>query len=191
MKRFFKKNISIILLLCLIVYLGLSLYYTKQNYEYYRIQQKSIPDIDLSNLQYEVSSELLSANDDYIVSASGFVAFYDFEQQPKDLRQYYIIDTDVFNTDLITGERVYKRKFSVEEIIKMTYLPPRSLGVDEIFINNESDDELILEDTSGNLFIIDKRTERIVIHDVTGDRTKLITDNNEFADFMKFFPRIK
>ena len=186
MEKIKSKNVLIALLVLLIIYLGINLLLTKQDYKYHMIQQKIIPDIDLSNIQYEFEHESVSEDDDYIVNASGFVAFYDLNQQPKDVRQYYIIDTD-FENNLISGKYISTREFTIKEVIKMPYLPPKVIGTEEMTIKNESSDKLALEDESGNIYIVNKRTKEITIGDVTEDKTRLIADNNEFENFMKNF----
>jgi hypothetical protein len=184
MKKVKSKNVLIFLLILLVIYLGLNLFLTKQDYKYEIIQQKSISHVDLSNAQYEFEYKSVSEDDDYVVNATGFVAFYDMEQQPKGLRQYYVIDTE-FEGNLTPSGYVSARKFTIKEIIAMPYLPPKVIGTEEMTIKSESDNELILEDESGNMFIVNKQTKQIVTEDVTGDKARLIIDNREYEAFIK------
>ena len=109
----------------------------------------------------------------------GFVKFDNIADQPRDLRQNYIIKPfNKFDENL-------RQHFSLEEIIKMQYLAPRSLGFSELVEVSETGNTITLEDENGNKFFIDKSTKEVSMKDATGDSTTLITSDNDFGDFIK------
>ena len=73
----------------------------------------------------------------------------------------------------------------MEEIIKMQYLSPRSLEFLELIEVSETGNTITLEDENGNKFFIDKLTKEVSMRDNDGDSTTLITNDNDFADFIK------
>jgi len=109
----------------------------------------------------------------------GFVKFDNIADQPKNLRQYYIIKP------LNKFDGNSRQYFSLEEIIKMQYLAPRSLGFSELVEVSETGNTITLEDESANKFFIDKSTKEVSMKDATDDSTTLITSDNDYGDFIK------
>ena len=170
-KKISKTGILIVLIVFLSIVVGAQ-YFQNLDLKYDLIIHKSIPHISLSNVQFELEGEFYP----YI---KGFVAFDNIADQPRDLRQYYIIKP------LFKFDENRNQLFSLKEIIALYPLPPREIGEDVVLSKKEeSDSSLTLEDEAGNLFFINKLTEKVTIYDVTGDETYLITDDLEYGDFM-------
>lgn len=179
------KKVLLTTTFVLLIIIGIQ-YFQNIDLKYKLLYLKAVPHIDLLNAQYEFEYESVSEDDDYVVNASGFVVFYDVEQQPKGLRQYYVIDTE-FESDLMSNGYRLTRKFTIKEIIVMPHLPPKVIGTEEMTIKNESNGVLVLKDESGNMYTINKQTEEITMQDVTGDKTHLITSSMDYEDFMLDF----
>lgn len=166
-----KRKFSILIIIALLVIIGV-LFVQKQDYKFTLVYQyQAIPDIELINTLITTQSGLSG-------EVRGFVKFDNTADQPKNLRQYYIIKP----LNKFDGSRQY---FSLEEIIKMQYLAPRSLGFSELVEVSETGNTITLEDESGNKFFIDKSTRAISMKDSTGDNTTLITSDNDYGDFIK------
>lgn len=130
---------------------------------------KSVPDIELIN----------TFNKKYGITfggASGFIKFENIDNQPKNARQYYIIKPIDRDNE--------GRTFSLENIIKLQYLPPKSLGTVKLKTIKNEDNELILEDDKAGRYYIDKEN-RISIIDFDGEKTTLITNQLDFFNFME------
>jgi len=167
-----KRKFSISIIIILLVVVGI-LFGQKQDYKYTLLYQyQTIPDIELKNTLYETQNGIFG-------EVRGFVRFDNQEDQPKDIRQYYVI------TPLNKFDENLLQYFSLEEIIKMQYLSPRSLGTSEIVEVNENGKTITLEDENGNQFFIDKNTKEVSTRDVTGDNTTLITDDSSYKNFRK------
>lgn len=163
--------IIIILLIVICV-----LFFKNQESKWDLITYKSIPQIDLVNtLNYSSDDSLFYGH------VRGFVAFDNIKDQPHDLNQYYVIEP------LSKLDEKSNQIFSLEEIIAMQYLPPKSMGTIEIFEKNNSSSTLTLEDEYGNKFFISKTTGWVSMKDVTGDSTRLITNQSDFGNFMRNF----
>ncbi|MDD2680753.1 MAG: hypothetical protein PHE20_01465 [Patescibacteria group bacterium] len=158
----------VIILLILVIVLFLQ----KQGYKYELIYKyRTIPDIDLSNTLQEFQ-------DSNIGEIRGFVKFDNVSNQPKNLKQYYIIKPlNKFDENLL-------QYYSVEEIIKMDYLPPASIGFSEIKEVSKTYNIVTLEDENGNQFFINRNTKEVSMRDSSGDNTILITDEWDYSDFM-------
>ncbi len=166
------RKFSILIIIALIVIIAI-LFGQKQDYKFTLLYQyQAIPNIELINALATTQGGLSG-------EVKGFVKFDNIVNQTKDLRQYYIIKAlDKFNKD----SRQY---FSLEEIIKMQYLAPKSLGFSELVEVSETDNTITLEDENGNKFFIDKSTKEVVMKDATGNNATLITNNNDYKDFIK------
>jgi len=166
------RKISISIIIVLLILVGV-LFAQKQDYKFTLLYQyQAIPDIELKNTLQESQSGLLG-------EVSGFVKFDNIQNQPKDLRQYYIIKPlNKFDKDL-------SQYFSIEEIIKMQYLSPKSMGIAELVQANKTDNIITLEDEDGNQYFIDRATKEVSMRDSTGDNTTLITKDSDYGDFMK------
>lgn len=171
-KAILNRKISISIIIILFIVIGILIGQTQDNKYTLLYVYQAIPDIELINTLQETQSGMLG-------EVKGFVKFDNPEDQPKDLRQYYIIKSlNKFNENL-------SQYFSLEEVIKMNYLSPRSLGISEIIEVNETDRIITLEDENGNQFFIDKTTKEVSMRDATGDNTTLITDDSDYGDFVK------
>ena len=167
-----RKKLSILIITVLLIIIG-GLFVQKQNYKFALLYQyQAIPDIELMNT-------LTTARGGLSGEARGFVKFDNVADQPKNLRQYYIIKP------LSKFDENSRQYFSIEEIIKMQYLAPKSLGFSELVEVSDTGNTIFLEDGNENKFFIDKSTKEISIKDSTGDSTKLITSNDEYEDFIK------
>lgn len=168
----YKRKISITIIIILLVIIGV-LFFQKQDYKFTLLYQyQAIPDIGLMNTLTTTQNGLSG-------EVRGFVKFNNIADQPKNLRQYYIIKPlNKFDENL-------RQYFSIEEIVKMQYLAPRSLGLSELFEVSETSSTITLEDEGGNKFFIDKLTKKVSTKDSAGDITTLITNDNLYGDFIK------
>lgn len=171
-KVILKRKFSILIIIVLLIIIGV-LFGQKQDYKFTLLYQyQTIPDIELINTLTLTQNGLFG-------EIRGFVKFDNIADQPRDLRQYYIIKPlNKFDENL-------RQSFSLEEIIKMRYLTPRSLGFSELVEVNETGNTITLEDEKGNKFFIDKSAKEVSMKDATGDSTTLITNDNDFGDFIK------
>lgn len=175
-KMISKRNFSIHIIIVLLVIIGV-LFIQKQNYKTTLLYQyQAIPDIELTNILTTTQSGLSG-------EVRGFVKFDNMADQPKNLRQYYIIKP------LNKFDGNSRQYFSLEEIIKMQYLASRSLGLSELVEVNETGNTITLEDEGGNKFFVDKSTKHVSMKDATGDSTTLITNDNDYGDFIKAWLR--
>src|SRR3989344_3200822 len=125
---------------------------------------RAVPRIELSNtLKY--SPGLLNGR------IIGFVAFKNIEDQPKDLKQYLIIEA---NNQVFTAQDVY-----AFDSLAPRYTEPYALKVVENNNNN-----ITLKDDTGNVFIIDKPLATVSWIDPQGDRSDLIIDDSQYRDFI-------
>jgi hypothetical protein len=165
-----KHALSISIIVVLLVMVGV-FFGEKQDYKFTLLNQyQVVPDVELINTLMETQGGLSG-------EVRGFVKFDNSADQPKDLRQYYIIKR------LVDGS--LRQNFSLEEIIKMQYLSPRSLGLSELVEVSDTGGTISLEDENGNKFFIDKSTKKISMKDAAGDNTTLITSDNDYRDFIK------
>lgn len=167
-----KRKFSIFIIIFLLIVVGV-LFGQRQECKFTLLNQyQAIPDIELINT--------LSATQDGLYGeVRGFVKFDNTADQPRALRQYYIIKPlNKFNEN----SRQY---FSLEEIVKMQLLSPRSLGFSELVEVSETANTIILEDEYGNKFFIDKSTKEISMKDATGDGSTLITADDDYGNFIK------
>lgn len=168
----FKEKSLIIAIVALLVIIGV-LFFQKQNYKFILLYQyQVVPDIELTNTLTMTQNGLSG-------EVRGFVKFDNTADQPKNLRQYYILKP---LNKFVGNSQQY---FSLEEIIKMPYLAPRNLGVSELVEVSETSKIITLENEIGNKFFIDKLTKGVSMKDVTGDSTTLITSDNSYGDFIK------
>lgn len=167
-----KRKFSILIIIVLLIIIAF-LFGQKQDYKFTLLYQyQAIPDIELINTLTQIQSGLFG-------EVRGFVKFDDIADQPRDLRQYYIIKP------LNKFDGNSRQYFSLEEIIKMQYLAPRSLGFSELVEVSETGNTITLEDENGNKFFVDRSTKEVSMKDATGDSTSLITSDKEYGDFIK------
>jgi len=134
------------------------------------IYQKSIPHVSLSNTQ------LIQQNGRFYADITGFVAFKNEADQPKGMRQYVSIEPSFI-----------PEMYELTEIIVIHPLPPSEFDRVLLSIAQETPSMLVLTDDDGNTWSINKITKEVQMLDVTGDAAYLITDNNEYQDFMREF----
>lgn len=167
-----KRKISITIIIVLLIIVGV-LFVQKQNCKntlFY--QHQSIPHIELINILHETQNGMSG-------EIRGFVKFKNSEEQPRGLWQYYIIKP------LSKFDKNLAQYFSLEEIIAMPYLSPKSLGVSELVEVNKTNRVITLEDEGGNRFFIDRISREISTKDAGGDIAELITNYSDYRDFMK------
>jgi len=176
MNRKFKKELlqrKFIIFIIIILAIISILFIQNKNYKYtlfYKYQ--TVPDIELQNT-------LSKTKNSWHGNIAGFVKFNNLKNQPKDLKQYYIIKV------LEESNKNKSKDFLLEEIIKLDYLPPKNLGTSKLTKVNETNNILILEDENSNQFFFNKITKKVSIKDINGDNTTLITNNSNYRDFIK------
>ena len=175
--EFIRARKTCLALMIVLVLLGSWLYLDKINLEYALLQERAIPDIELINyLQFDHRGVASGA-------LSGFVLFDNRADQPRDIRQYYVIGAlDTFDSKL-------NQLFSLEEVLQLNAISPRRLAIETLHTKDNTTSKLVLEDNNGNLFMIDKLSREVTTRDVQGDPTHLITDEWEYRDFMRDFLR--
>lgn len=141
----------------------------KKGLEYELVLQRSIPHVDLTNVQFVDGGRFYA----YI---TGFVVFKNEADQPKDMRQFYMIEPTI-SPDVYT----------LKEIFEMNLLPPRVFDPVMLDVAQENNSMLVLVDENGNTWTINKLTKEVQMLDSTGDATYLITSNMEYQDFMQEF----
>ena len=170
--KILKRKFSILTIIALLITVGV-VFGQKEDYKYTLFYQyQAIPDIELKNNLFQTQGVLSG-------EVSGFVKFDNLSDQPRDVRQYYIIKP------LNKFDENQSQYFSLEEIIKMNYISPRSLGISELIEVNETSRTITLEDESENQFFVDKTTKEVSMRDVSNDSTVLITSDSDYKDFMK------
>jgi len=176
-KNIFLGKKFLMVLIAILIIVAIYFFAKIQNYKFELLYQyQVIPHVDLIN----------TLNSEHGViqgEVRGFVKFDNIANQPEDLWQYYILKP------LDSLDDGSSQEFSLEEIIVMKYLPPKSLGVSRLMQLSENDGKIILIDESGNQYFIDKYTKEIFIRDITGDNTSLITDIDDYKDFMVIFKK--
>lgn len=141
----------------------------KRSAQYDLVLYRSIPQVDLTNVQYVDGGRFYA----YI---TGFIAFNDETDQPKDMRQYDMIEPTA-NPEVYT----------LKEIFVMNLLPPKVFDPVILSVAQETGSLLVLVDTNGNTWTINKLTKEVQMLDSTGDATYLITSNMDYQDFMQKF----
>lgn len=170
-----EKKIYIILIVFLISLNIISIILQSRTQEISNFNQyKSIPHI---NLSFNINKSYYQGINYYSGSIAGFVLFDNSSKQPKDLHQYYIIEPAIeFN-------KHNNQIFYLEEILKMQSLPPTSTGEIPLTVQEEKNNLIVLSDEFGNKYEIDIRKKQVIIHD--GDKSKLITNNNDCKNYKK------
>ncbi len=172
-KKFIFERKGCLIIVFASLAISATLYLEIENNKYFIFYQyKSIPDIYIGNTLY-------NTQDGWRGEIKGFVRFAHIEDQPKDIRQYYILRAlDKYNEKS-------QQYFSLEDIVDTQYLPPQSIGTTYLLETSDVGTSVTLTDEHGNLFFIDKSTGGISMRDVTGEHSSLITSNLEYRDFMK------
>jgi len=174
-KNIFLGKKALIALIVILIIVSIYFFAKMQNYKFELLYQyQAIPHVDLINTLSDENGVIRG-------EVRGFVKFDNIASQPKDLWQYYILKP------LDSSDSNLYQDFSLEEIIVMRYLPPKSLGVSQLTQLSEMDGKITLIDESGNLYFIYKYKKDVFMRDTTGDNTSLITDNDDYKDFMVRF----
>lgn len=132
----------------------------------------AVPSVELNNY--------LTFDEEGVASGSltGFVKFNDIEDQPKSLRQYVTISAyDSFDPE-------YGQIFAITDTIDMLSIPPQKFEPVPVFIQGAEDGLIIFSDADQNLYGFNNETGEAFIFDNTGDNTSLITNQNDFRNFM-------
>jgi len=181
MKKFKKTSlrekilISIIILLLVALW---SVFSVKQSLKWDVVfKYEIIPHLDLTNtLSINTSDGLFRG------SATGFVLFDNIFEQPKNVRQYYIIESSQ-NID-----ENYNQIFYLDTIMAFDYIPPTSIGKEELTEINEVNNNIVLQNKAGDLFVINKTSKDIEVRDSDYHTAKLVTNNLEYRDLvLEFF----
>ncbi|GMU74253.1 MAG: hypothetical protein AMXMBFR44_4500 [Candidatus Campbellbacteria bacterium] len=173
---FKKKNTPYFIIVILLVwvayqYLAIASLKSTELYLY-----SYVPHVELSSTKYQSGSETL-------FHITGFVKFNNTTDQPRRLWQYQIIEPS--NKIDGSGNRIYL----LTDIIKLDYVPPRYFEPVEIKEVQDTGSLVTFTDEAGNIFRINKLTEEVSVQDTTGDSTTLITNENDYKDFMREFLR--
>jgi len=169
---FIRSNLSKLIIVALVVTIGFLLMANK-NLEFSLIDYQAIPHIDLNNtLSYS------GASNSFEGEARGFIVFANKKDQPKNMRQYYIIESTK------NRDEQNNQIFFLEDFLVLPSLPPTSLGKTVLLEKSRSGEAVALEDENGNQFYLDTNSKEISMKDATGDITRLITSNSEYKEFM-------
>jgi len=163
--QFLKKHWKIILIVVLVITAS-NLWEENRNLKFASINYKSIPNINLTNtLTYYPDSSSFTGE------MRGFVKLSNENDQPKDTRQYYTIDTTT-NKDILV----------LDEIVALNNLPPQSIGKTKLIKKGESGDIITLEDQNGLQLFYNKNSKEVFMDDA-----KLITNDSDYENFMRGF----
>jgi hypothetical protein len=133
-----------------------------------------VPHVELIQYQYQSGGEAL-------FHATGFVKFNNIDDQPRDMWQYQTIEPS--NKIDESGNRLYL----LTDIIKMNYLAPRYFDPVELRQVQSTPTLLTFTDNDGNIFRFNKVSEEVSTQDTSGDSTTLITNQNDYKEFMQTF----
>ena len=186
-KKILQKKVRISLFLLLLVSILVTVFIIRiinenQNLRFEKNFTESISDLDLKNgLVYDYD------DDHFYGEVIGFVLFNDIKKQPKNLRQYYKISaTNNFDQ---TGKQIFK----LTEFVKVEALPVSQIGDSlNLFIKDNTESILTLEDKFGNVFRLFIQKEKIEnkfygvvkkvnMVDIQNDEISLIMSNYEFS----------
>ncbi|HHD81538.1 MAG TPA: hypothetical protein ENK99_08170 [Campylobacterales bacterium] len=106
---------------------------------------------------------------EYIVK--GFVKLNNEEDQPKNMRQYFTIET-TNNKDVLV----------LDEIVALNDLPAQSIGKTKSVKKGVSGDTTTLEDQNGLQLFYNKNSKGVTLDDA-----KLITSDSDYEDFTRKF----
>lgn len=166
-----RRYVWIIIIIMLITIVNL--FFQKQDLRFSLINYQAIPNIKLTNtLGYSSSSN------SFLGDATGFVKLEEENSQPKDLRQYYVIQP--------TNQRdkSSNQVLILDEIVVLPSLSPESIGKTKLIKSGENGNKIILEDENGLRFFFDRDSKEISM-----EEAKLITSDSEYRDFMRNFLR--
>lgn len=165
-----QRNIFIVISIALLVALVLVIIIKNQTIKYTWIEGETVPTVELMNY--------LSFSGNATGYVTGFVAFEERDNQPRDLRQYRTIKPTSSVDE--SGKQVYL----VEDIVDMRAIPPKSIGKEELVVEDENEQIVVLVDGAGNKTLINKQGRDIVMVDTDGSKSYLITDQTDFRRFI-------
>lgn len=178
-----------IVIIAILVVSNVVFFVQKQDLYYQNLYEDAVPHIELGGvfLFYGVDiyqGRVLTSERDGAVGfgeVTGFVTFLEQDNQPKQAWQYYTIEaTDVYDND---GNQL----FSLEEVIKLPAVAPKVFEKEELRVVEDSSSFLVLESEGGQIFKINKATDEVRINEGGEDVAYLITDSNNYRDFMVDF----
>lgn len=164
------KTYSIVITILLLIALG-SLLLMRQNLKWANIENQAVPRVELINY-LKWNGQALSGK------VAGFVAFENAEDQPKDMKQFIIIEASDYNPEL------KRQLITLQNIYAFNNLAPRFADKEVLNIKEISDRKVDLVDSAGNLYEIDKSSGEVLLVDAGGDITRLITDQSKYRDFI-------
>jgi hypothetical protein len=135
-------------------------------------QYQTVPDLALG---YEMDFDAQGWAQGTI---EGFVTFANSSDQPKTVRQYYVIKAHN------NYSQYPEQSFTYDNIVKLGYVAPTSIGEEPLAIVMNNPNFIKLQDSDGNSFVIDKTLKTVMFKDSTGDTGTLTTDQYRFRDLM-------
>lgn len=114
-------------------------------------------------------------------SITGFVKFPNSKDQPRGLWQYNRIEATE------TYDENGNQQFLLIDIMKMPAVAPRYFDPEILKVVSNSAQTVTLESESGNLYKIEKLTDKVTLIDSGDDVAFLITSDREYRDFMLEF----
>lgn len=166
-----RRYVWIIITIMLIT--TVNLFFQKQDLRFSLINYQAIPSIKLTNtLGYSSSSN------SFLGDATGFVKLEEKNSQPKDLRQYYVIQPTS------QRDKNSNQVLILDEIVVLPSLSPESIGKTKLIKSGENGNKIILEDENGLRFFFNRDSREISMEDA-----RLITSDSEYRDFMRNFLR--
>ncbi|MDC1205316.1 hypothetical protein N8083_00515 [Candidatus Pacebacteria bacterium] len=186
--KWYKPTKIKLLILAVIALVCTNIYsYSEYNHYYYdKVYRDAVPDVELTAVMgfYGVdmfNGKVLSSSnpgDIAIGKVVGFVTFPNISDQPKGARQYYeIAPVDAYDEN---GNQL----FTLQETIKMSSIPPREFDLELLTVSSNTNQSVTLETESGQSFKINKRTDQVTVIDADGDISTLITNQNDYQDFI-------
>lgn len=139
------------------------------------INERLVPHIELKN-DFSVDSKNIVTG-----SVTGFILFSNTEDQPRTFSQYVKIQA------LNKFDEKGNQLFAYYDIIKMDELPIKYFDPVIVRRKNISENIIVLTDIGNNLTFINTKTNEVNQVDASGDKTKLITNNLEYTEFMSKF----
>ena len=94
---------------------------------------------------------------------------------PEQLTQ--VIDTDNYDE---SGTQI----FTLLETLKLNAIPPRAFDKEVLKVVSNNEQFVTLENEDRQSFRINKRTDEVIITDADGDSTRLITNQDDYRDFI-------
>jgi hypothetical protein len=160
------------ILIIVILLIGNFYFFLQQQDSEYQLRfLKSIPRIELSNT-LTFDSNIAQGK------VIGFVAFKNTEKQPKNLKQYIVIEAQGIQG---TNDQ---QVFTAQDVYAFNNLAPRYTDPYILKEVDNSINQLTLKDDAGNIFLIDKPTSKISWLDPQGDQSDLITSLTEHQNFL-------